>query len=68
METILDDIVENGVTSKTLSLYLAKLDTTLADAYTAAENGQELTSMAKVGEAKMLNETIQALWKKLTNK
>lgn len=64
MKQIINDVVEHGINSSTLDAYLTELGSALSSAVTAAENGQSLTAMAMVGEAKVHYDHAKAIWDK----
>lgn len=64
MKHIIDDVVKHGINTATLDAYLAKLDTALRSAITAAESGQESAAMANIGMACVHFDHVQAIWQK----
>lgn len=68
MDEIYKEITEQGISSKTLDAFLAKLGTALEEAYNAGENDQGYVAMIKIGEAKVYYDAALAIWKKLTEK
>lgn len=68
MDGIFKDITDRGIGAHTLDAYLVKLKSAIDEAYTAAENGSDLTAMVKIGESKSYLDAVLAVWEKLTDK